>query len=349
MFQYLILQDPGHNRVYYAQSKKLCLAELNIAVKRLSNECIQTEEITIAGISYFSFSLNQEISEDDLGIISRLSFAFALFQNDEKEGIIRLSPIHKFDYANVDPKISSLLKYPGKTNELFTKMMVNIALLSSKFSYDDNIQLLDPVAGRGTTLFEGSIYGFDCFGIELESKSTNEANLFFKKFLERERYKHRSAKRDLNAHDKSNQSYIYEFEFAKNKDLYNQEETRKNMSFITGNSGEVGRFFRNNSLHLIVGDLPYGVAHGNTAQKKQGGITRSPKALLELCLPEWKKVLMPGGTIVLAWNTFVMPKEDLTELINYHGFEVLLDEDYNNFEHRVDNAIKRDIVVARKL
>lgn len=283
-----------------------------------------------------------------MGIISRLSFAFAIYQLIKENEIELLKPFAKNEYAYVDAKISSVLKYPGKTNELFTKMMINVALLSSNFSYYDNIQLLDPVAGRGTTLFEGSIYGFDTFGVELESKSTHETNLFFKKFLERERYKHRSAKRDLSAHDKSENSFIYEFEYAKNKDLYKQEENRKYMSFITGNSADIGRYFKGNTVHLIVGDLPYGVAHGNTAHKKHGSITRSPKALLELCLPEWHKALMPGGAIVLAWNTFVMPKEDVAELMNDIGYEVLQSEVYDDFEHRVDNAIKRDIIVAKK-
>lgn len=43
-------------------------------------------------------------------------------------------------------------------------MMINVALLSSDFNYNDRIQLLDPIAGKGTTLFEGAVYGFDTYG-----------------------------------------------------------------------------------------------------------------------------------------------------------------------------------------
>ena len=33
--RYLILQDPGHNKVYYKESKKLCIAELELGLESI--------------------------------------------------------------------------------------------------------------------------------------------------------------------------------------------------------------------------------------------------------------------------------------------------------------------------
>lgn len=348
MPQYLILQDPGHNKVYYTQATKLCLAELNIASKRFESICSNVESIIIYDVPYITFTLEQTINDNELSIVSRLSFAFVLFEyvkTDNKEAFI---PIGKSQYQYLDQKISSLLKYPGKTNELFTKMMINVALLSSDFSYEDHIQLLDPIAGRGTTLFEGAVYGFDCFGIELEAKSTKESYHFFKRFLEQERYKHRSAERSFKNPGDDTKSTVYEFEYSKDKGLFKDEKLRKNFSLFNANSAESGRFFKKETIQLIVGDLPYGIAHGNTGKQKQGSITRSPEELLALCLPAWNRILMKGGSIVLAWNKFVLPKNRMIAIFEENQFDILTEQPYSDFEHRVDNAIKRDIIVAKK-
>ena len=190
MKTYLILQHPGHNRVYYNLSGPLALAELKVASNRLTVVSDSIEIVTIENIRYLSLTTEDELTELDVELLSRLSFVFALFELEKIDERSFLKPMLKKDYEYVDSKISSLLKYAGKTNELFTKMMINVGLLSSDFNFEDHIQLLDPVAGKGTTLYEGSIYGFNVTGIEIDPKSTQTIQLFFKKYLETERYKY---------------------------------------------------------------------------------------------------------------------------------------------------------------
>nr|WP_321406948.1 hypothetical protein [uncultured Carboxylicivirga sp.] len=349
MLTYLILQNPGHNRVYYNLADKLALAELQLASLRMEVSCTNIRIVDIAAVRYLAMDCERELSEADLQIISRLSFAFALFQLDESAGKQRLIPIAASAYQYVDDKISSLLKYQGKTNELFTKMMVNVALLSSDFKYDETINLLDPVAGKGTTLFESSVYGFNSYGIEIEPKSVQEATLFFKKYIETERYKHKADKRMISGKSKADAVYIQEFEYARDKEEFKSESLRKKLAFVNGNTNDAANYFKSNFFNLIVGDLPYGIAHGNTGVKKTGSITRNPSELLDLCLPGWNRVLKKGGCIVLAWNSFVVSKHKLTGHFNNNGFEVLSEAPYDQFEHMVDKSIKRDIVVARKI
>ncbi|MCU4174693.1 TRM11 family SAM-dependent methyltransferase [Carboxylicivirga sp. N1Y90] len=349
MTQYLILQHPGHNRVYYNVAGELALAELQIAGSKFETPCRAVRLIEIAEIRYLSFEVESELSSNDIGVLSRLSFVFAIYKVLNIDGEECLKPIAIKDYAYVDAKISSLLKYPGKTNELFTKMMVNVALLSSNFNYDTNIQLLDPVAGRGTTLFEASVYGFNATGIEIESKSVHEATVFFKKFIQTERYKHQNDKRQISGNNKKEAIYVQEFEFAPTKEMFKIEELKRKLAYVNGSSQNVESYFKANTFHLIVGDLPYGIAHGNSSTHRSASITRNPSEMIEQCADGWFKVLKKGGVIVLAWNVFVAAKVKLEQILSSHGFEVLSEDPYANFEHMVDKSIKRDIIVARKI
>ena len=63
---------------------------------------------------------------------------------------------------------------------------------------------------------------------------------------------------------------------------------------------------------------------------------------------EVPRVLRPGGALALSWNTFVLPKEEMRRLLSSAGLAVQTGGPYDRFEHRVDQAIKRDIVVAVK-
>lgn len=348
MKKYLILQHPGHNRVYYNVAGELALAELTIATKRLQVTCTDIGIEEVANVRYLALSTDDAITNDDLAILSRLSFVFAIFEMQACGEHSCLVPIAFINYEYVDGKISSLQKYAGKTNELFTKMMINVGLLTSDFDYNHQIQLLDPVAGRGTTLFEGSVYGFDVMGIEIEPKSVHETCVFFKKYIETERYKHASDKRQVYGKNKAEAVYIKEFEYARNKQEFKSEHQRRKLGIVNGNSAEAANYFKKNSFHLIVGDLPYGIAHGNTGAKKTGSITRNPSELLSLCLPQWSQVLKKGGAVVVAWNAFVVSKQQLAEIFTANGFKVMTEAPYDQFEHMVDKSIKRDIIVARK-
>jgi hypothetical protein len=348
MLRYLLLRNPGHNRVYYLESEQLALAELKLTCQRFAQSCEHIESLDLAGINYLSFTVENPLSNTELTWLSRLSFIFALFQQASDAHDSALLPVALTTPAYIDPKISMLLKYSGKTNEIFTRMMINVGLLSSDFQYDDSIQLLDPVAGKGTTLFEGATSGFAVTGVELERKLVHDATLFFKKFMEREKYKHTLSKRSMYSSPEGAEAFIQDFQYARDKQGFKSEDTRGHLSMIAGNAIHARRYFKAEKFHLIIGDLPYGIAHGNIGQKKHNSRTRSPAELLEVCLPDFHEVLKTGGSLVLAWNKFVWSREAFTELLTAKGFKVLDTNPYDQFTHRVDQSIKRDVMVARK-
>ena len=345
MITYALLLNPGHNRVYYKSSQELSLVEFSIIAQSLGCEPSDIKGEEIAGVFYLTFNAKQTLSHTDLEKIARLSFVFALFA---KEGDM-LRPILIPQANIVDANLGSLLKYTGKTNELFTRMMINVALASCAFPEPERVKLLDPIAGKGTTLFEGLTMGFDCYGVEIMEKSANESYHHLKKFLELDRTKHKPNIIKQNSPQKENCSKHFVIDLAQDKDSF-KNNTQQHWEMIVGNSQYTDRFLKKESVHIMVGDLPYGVQHGNVAGKKQqsSSLTRSPKELVKSCIPAWKKALKPGGTLVLSWNSNVFPKSQFAEILTQAGMEVLTDGSYNKFEHRVDSSIMRDIIVARK-
>ena len=343
MNKYALLLNPGHNRVYYKASQELSIAEFSIVAQTM--DCIPSDVKGewIAGIYYLTFAAECPLSDADLDKIARLSFVFALYQVEE--GLFRPLLIPHADLT--DTNLGSMLKYTGKTNEIFTRMMINVAVASCTMPEPERFCLLDPIAGKGTTLFEALNMGFDCYGIEIGDKAAAEGYHYLKKYLEIERIKHESSLQKQSGPNKSFTAKHYAVDLAKNKeDFKNHQE--QHWEIVSGNSMYANQFFPKNKFHVLVGDLPYGVQHGNVTGEKQTSLTRSPKELVKTCLPAWKQVLKVGGVLVLAWNTNVFPKSQFAELLEQAGFEVLLDGPYDQFAHRVDHSIMRDIIVARK-
>ncbi|MFC4328894.1 hypothetical protein ACFPC0_13895 [Streptomyces andamanensis] len=122
------------------------------------------------------------------------------------------------------------------------------------------------------------------------------------------------------------------------------------MTVVNADTLRGGDFFRRGEFDLIVTDAPYGVQHGSRPHGggNAGRLSRSPVDLLAAAVPVWQPLLRPGGALGISWNTHVAGREQLAEILEAHGFTVRDSAAYRGFEHRVDQAINRDIIVARK-
>ncbi len=342
---YAVLYNPGHNRVYFETSLKLSISEFNIAAQKLSTAYENVQHQNIYGIDYLTFQTDNELTQSDIRIISDLSFVYALFKIENINDELFFRPINKMNENFVDDSISTILKYTGKTNEIFTRMMINIAFYSQSNSED--IQLLDPIAGKGTTLYEGLIKGYNVYGIEISDTVVNEAYHFVKRFLETARYKFEYAAMKLSGPNKSFSALRHTFKTARTKEDFKSKST-KTIELIAGNSLYANRYYKKNIFDIIVGDLPYGVQHGNVTNEKQSSLTRNPAELLNSCLSSWLEVLKPNGIIVLAWNSNVLPRKKMEQIFEDHNLMVKNDDAYLQFEHKVDQSILRDIIAAQK-
>ena len=128
MPKYAILYNPGHNRVYFETSKNLASIELAAVGKNIKAVIVGHNEKLICGVAYLMLETKDALHEDDLLVLSRLSFFYALFEISEQKDDIMLRPVLTDTRYFMDPSVTRILKYSGKTNEIFTRMMLNVAL-----------------------------------------------------------------------------------------------------------------------------------------------------------------------------------------------------------------------------
>ncbi len=339
MTKYAILLNPGHNRVYYQESQKLSLSELGIAASLILPGCDNIALEPIAGNYYCTFETPQKLGYDELSVMSALSFMFALFEMVSDSGRLCLVPVKIPATGFVEDDITTILKYKGKTNELFTKLLVNIAALCA--GAREGANLLDPMAGKGTTLFEGMTRGFNVCGIEQSKQSSHEGSVFIKKYLEQKRIKHISKSRTINNSAKKAIGKAVSFEYALTKEDFKSGIT-KQFELIHGDASLADKYYKTKYFDMIVTDLPYGVQHFGKADKT----SRNPQQLLRTCLPSWKKVLKNDGIAVMSFNTNVIKKQTISDMLTQEAFEILYPK--IPFEHFVDNSIQRDLIIAKK-
>jgi hypothetical protein len=105
-------------------------------------------------------------------------------------------------------------------------------------------------------------------------------------------------------------------------------------------------FFKPGTFDLLAADAPYGVQHGSRTAAR--GLARGPLDLLAEAVPAWARLLRSGGALGIAWNTLVAHRDEVARILADAGLEPMSSAPYLAFRHRVDQAIVRDILIARK-
>jgi SAM-dependent methyltransferase len=360
MNRYAFLILPSHNRVYADAAPALARAELAVLSAALPDAVIDQEsvaEAVIGGVPYVTFEAG-ELSPRDAGLLANLSALYALFEVTDGE-LLRPVPLRRLD--RFDDDLLTILKYSGKTNEQFTRLLLNVTLASSEFAGDlaapggRRLAVLDPLCGRGTTLNQALMYGFDAYGADIDARDVEAYAVFIQRWLKDKRLKHQADFSPVRR-DRKVVARRLTAEFAATKDEYKAGDVQR-LEVIETDTTRAGEFFRAASADLVVTDLPYGVQHGSHAGGRAGGprgadagrsLARSPLDLLRESAPAWARALRPGGALGISWNTLVARREDAAAALAAAGLEVLDSAPYRAFRHRVDQAITRDILIARR-
>ncbi len=369
MSRYAFLILPSHNRVYADAAPALARAELAVLSAALPDGAIDDEsvaETAIGGVPYVTFAAD-DLSERDADVLANLSSLYALFEiagGERPRPVLRPVPLRRLD--RFDDDLLTILKYPGKTNEQFTKLLLNVTLASadlagsgfagSGFPGGRRLAVLDPLCGRGTTLNQALMYGFDAYGADVDARDVDAYAVFIQRWLKDKRLKHQADFSPVRR-DRKVVARRLTAQFAATKDEYKAGDVQR-LEVVETDTARVGEFFRAASADLAVADLPYGVQHGSHASgradagpRAPGGgksLARSPLDLLRAATPAWVKALRPGGALGISWNTLVARREDAAAALADAGLEVLDSGPYRAFRHRVDQAITRDVLVARK-
>jgi len=336
--KYGILRYPHQNKRYFDSTSELLVNEFNITAEALDMPFENVKYEIIGGVELLTFE-TETLTGTHLEAVHRLSAGFVLFRFENGAMI----PMNEGKSTYFKKDISSILKYSGKTNEDFTGMMINVGIFSSKFakSFEGPLNILDPMCGRGTTLYEGLIRGHNVSGVEIKKAECQEIDKFLKRYLKFHKYKHDSAHQTI--HTKDGKGMKYTIETANTIENYKAKDRRR-IQFANGNTLFANDFYKKDSFHVIVTDVPYGVQH-------QGASKSKPIDMLQLLSDAshaWKKVLKKGGTVVISYNAYTLDKVKLQEAFENAGYDVLTEGVYGNFEHWVEQAVNRDVFVARK-
>lgn len=333
MPDYLLLRSPSANRVYAGEAAALTAAELEITAPFASG-CAEAD---VAGIGYLAFGA-EPLSASELATVASQSAAFALF---ERSGNL-LAPVALPRVDVLDDDLVTIPKYQGKTNEQFTRLLFNVTLAACTREATGRRQVLDPMAGRGTTLSTALMAGCDAYGVEADAKAFEQMAAFYTTWLRRKRLKHRAGTTSVRRDGK-----VIGRRFDATLTTGDHELT---LTAFTGDTRASADLFGRKRFDAVVVDAPYGIVHGSGTDVRgtSGRRDRSPAGLLREAVPVWAGQLMHGGAVGISWNTLGMAREDLASVLAGAGLVVQEGGAWERFAHRVDSSIRRDVIVATK-
>jgi hypothetical protein len=338
MSRYALLLAPSANRVYADQAARMSRAELAAFAGVLSGDVAGVGEAVLGGVGYLVFEA--DLTARDIRYLANLSAAYALFERVDD----LLRPVELMPLARYDSDLITIPKYPGKTNEQFTKLLLNLTVLASAAAdrmLDGHVTVCDPLCGRGTTLNQALMYGYDAIGIEVDARDVEAYEAFLKTYLRRKRLKHTADLVPVRRGGKRAARRL-EVTLAATKDEHKAGAVQK-VTVLQADTTHLDGLLRSNCADVLVADAPYGVAHGS--HDDEGGMSRRPLDLLERAVPQWLSLLKIGGALGLSWNTKVARRELAEDILLANGMEIVR---YGDLSHRVDQGIERDVVVARK-
>lgn len=305
------------------------LAPQEWALSPLAAHIETLEPIELGGQAFLRIQLDLSLEQLPYALLDTLATTSAHFlyydQIGTEDGPF-LKPLGAVTEPPFPPDLISTRRYRGKTNELLTHMMCNVAKYSSDFADLDwrEITLLDPLAGGGTTLFAGLILGADVIGVEQEKQVVEGTAAFLKQYM-----------RNLGIRAKVREERLKTI----GRRWYFTLKEKTKCGFCLGDTTDVRGFMNGFSRpHLIVTDLPYGIQHRGDWEQ-----------LLATALPAWAKVLHSGGVLVFSWDATRFPREEMLAVVQQVETLTIFDTPpYTQLAHRVDRVIKqRDVLVAK--
>ena len=330
---YAFLLYPHANIRYRQSLLQLAVQELSMTLSALGREAEVVPQ-KMGGAMFLTFEA-AKLTERDMRMLSQLASVYMLFEMEDG----KLTTLERTHPNYVGEDLPALLKYKGKTNEMFTDTMLTMALAASAFMpvHDSQLVVCDPMAGRGTTLMLALRRGYHGVGLEIGKADVKEAADYMTRYLEFHRIKYKRTDSALTVRGQVG-GRENKFVFSDSAEHFKAGDTRT-LRLICGDTREAEALLKPNSVHLMVTDAPYGVQKGTAGRQDSIGGT------IAAALPGWFDVLKSGGVLAMSFNTHVTRREGLVRLFEKAGFEIVQTA---NLEHWVEQAISRDVILARK-
>lgn len=343
MYQYAILTNPSHTRIYFDDALTIACLELEAMISASHIQITELEEGKIGLPACITFQTKEALTQQDMKMISSCSAYYALFEI-VSDGLLK--PMIIEDFRTFPESLTQILKYKGKTNELFTRLMVNLAVSVCQTG-SKKLKLIDPMCGKGTTLYEGMVRGYDVIGIEINQPWVTEIQTYLVRFLKMGKYKHKVQKEKRSEKGGKKIADYWKLVTAHTKDAFYQDDVQ-NIELFSTDTRNADKLIKKNSCDILISDLPYGVQHGSKNANVKS-MDRSPLELLKAAVPAWHYVMKSKGALVLSYNEFTLKYQDVAKLLEEQGFQVFDEKPYIGYLHRVDQAINRNFIVAMKI
>ena len=323
-----------HQNVRYRQSLlTIAAAELSMTLAALGRGG-EVRPVEMGGAAFLTFDCDH-LTQRDVRMLSELASVYVMFTMEDAQ-MVPMESAHP-NYIGED--LPALLKYKGKTNEMFTDAMITMALASSAFMpvHDSQLIVCDPMAGRGTTMMLALRRGYHGVGIEIGKADVKECCDYMTRYLEYHRIKHKRSETSLTVRGKCGGRET-KFVLSDTAEHFKDGDTRT-LRMICGDTRDAAALLKPQSVHLMVTDIPYGVQKGTAGRQDSIGGT------IAAALPGWQEALKPGGALAMSFNTYVTRRADLVRLCERAGLEVIATPP---LEHWVEQAVSRDVILARK-
>ncbi len=327
MTTYVAQIAPQRSTQYSALADALAPHEL--ALSPLGKDISGVAPLTLGGQGYLRFDLAAALDDAQRRELGMLAMTSAVFEYRESADGPWLRPVDLGYQPAFPPDLLMTRRYRGKTNELFTLFMCNVARHSSAFAASPwhDLRVFDPLAGGGTTLLAALVLGAHASGVEQDGSDVESTATFIQQYAREQGIACKATEERLKKAGRR-------WQFTLGKD------TPRQCVLALGDTVQSAELLRDiKRPNLIVTDLPYGIQH-------HGELT----GLLGAALPVWTELLLPGGGMALAWDATRFPRaEMLAQVKMAGGLEALNEPPYDQLAHRVDRVIKqRDVLVARK-
>ncbi|MCC6457799.1 MAG: hypothetical protein IT328_22780 [Caldilineaceae bacterium] len=288
--------------------------------------------LEVAGQTYLRFELPSLPTGEQMAELGKLATLSAFFETidqlDHRPGPW-LRPLESGFEPVLPPELAAARRYRGKTNELLSHFLCNLARYSSHFADQPwtALRLLDPLAGGGTILFSALMLGAEVAGVEQDQQDVRTTVAYLRQFCQEAGIACRVQEERLR-------------KVGRRTTLTLGKNPPRRCILAQGDTDQTAQFITGFKPHFVVTDLPYGIQHN-------GPIVD----LLTRGLPVWANLLPTGGTLVFAWDATRFERAEMVSLVETTApLVVLHSSPYDQLAHRVDRVIKRrDILVAQRI
>ena len=191
--QYAMLLKPHSNVRYRHSLEKLAMTELSCVLNawKLPSD---TELRSLGGEPFLVFSAPELTVPQWRDISANAGCCFAAELREDGS----LAPLPRAGRSYYPEELSELMKYKGKTNADFTRLLLHCARAVSGFAQSDApLTVLDPMSGKGTTLFCALEEGDHAVGMDVDAKALLEADQLLGRSLKMNRLKHKREESSL--------------------------------------------------------------------------------------------------------------------------------------------------------